>query len=84
MLPWGSILGASNSRDHILAKYAELQQRHVGVLTGRDPILIERKRGPLPRYQVRVGAQTRDAANDLCRQMHKERGDCVVLRNPSG
>lgn len=84
MQPWGSILGASNSRDQMLAKYAALQQKHAGILVGRDPILIERRRGPLPRYQVRVGAQTRDAANDLCRQMHKERGDCVVLRNPSG
>jgi len=84
MQPWGSILGASNSRDRMLAKYSELQQRHVAVLAGRDPILIERRRGPLPRYQVRIGAQTRAAANDLCRQIHKERGDCVVLRNPSG
>jgi hypothetical protein len=82
--PWGSILGASNSRDQMLAKYADLQRRHASVLEGRDPILIERRRGPLPRYQVRIGAQTRAAANELCQQIHKERGDCVVLRNPSG
>jgi hypothetical protein len=82
MQPWGAILGADNSRPRVFAKYAALQQKHAAVLTGLDPILIERGRGPLPRYQVRVGAQTRAAANDLCRQMHKERGDCVVLRNP--
>jgi hypothetical protein len=84
MQPWGAILGADNSRDRMLGKYAALQQRHAAVLAGRDPILIERKRGPLPRYQVRIGADTRAAANELCRQMHKERGDCVVLRNPRG
>jgi hypothetical protein len=82
--PWGSILGADNSRDRILAKYADLQQRHSAVLAGLDPILIQRKRGPLPRYQVRIGSQTRGEANELCRRMHKERGDCVVLRNPPG
>lgn len=82
--PWGSILGADNSRDRIMTKYAALQQRHLVLLTGLDPILIERKRGPLPRYQVRIGAQTRAAANDFCRQMHKSGGDCVVLRNPPG
>jgi hypothetical protein len=38
----------------------------------------------LPRYQVRIGAQTRALANELCQKIHKERGDCVVLRNPSG
>jgi transglycosylase-like protein with SLT domain len=84
MQPWGAILGADNSRPRVFAKYAALQQKHATVLTGLDPILIERGRGPLPRYQVRVGAQTRAAANDLCRRMHKERGDCVVLRNPRG
>ena len=83
-LPWGAILGADNSRDRVLTKYAALQQRHAAVLEGRDPIMIERRRGPLPRYQVRIGAETRAAANDLCRQMHKSGGDCVVLRNPPG
>jgi len=80
--PWGAILGADNSRSRALSRYADLQQRHAKVLEGRDPILIQRRRGPLPRYQVRIGAQTRAAADDFCRQMHKERGDCVVLRNP--
>jgi hypothetical protein len=82
MQPWGAILGANNSRERMLGTYAALQQRHSALLAGHDPILIERRRGPLPRYQVRIGAQTRAAANDLCRQMHKEHGDCVVLRNP--
>lgn len=80
--PWGAILGASNSRSKILARYAMLQQRYATVLAGRDPILLERGRGPLPRYQVRVGADTRAAANDLCRRIHTSGGDCVVLRNP--
>lgn len=80
--PWGAILGASNSRARILARYATLQQHYAAVLTGRDPILLERRRGPLPRYQVRVGAETRAAANALCRRIHKSGGDCVVLRNP--
>jgi Transglycosylase SLT domain len=84
MQPWGSIVGADSSRDRILSKYAVLQQRYSAVLSGLDPILIERRRGPLPRFQVRVGAQTRAAANDLCLKMHKEHGDCVVLRNPGG
>jgi len=82
--PWGVILGGDRSRDRILSRYAALQQRHAAVLEGRDPILIERSRGPLPRYQVRIGADTRAAANDLCSQIHKSGGDCAVLRNPRG
>ena len=80
--PWGVILGSDMSRSHMLSRYAALQQRHAAVLAGRDPILFERSRGPLPRYQVRIGAETRAAANDLCNRIHKSSGDCVVLRNP--
>ena len=82
MQPWGVILGADMSRPRMLSKYAELQQRHAAVLAGRDPILLDRGRGPLPRYQVRIGAETRADANALCVRIHKGGGDCVVLRNP--
>lgn len=82
--PWGAILGAHKSRPEILDRYATLQQRFSEVLAGRDPILIERGRGSLPRYQVRVGAESRAAANDICKKIHLSGGDCVVLRNPGG
>jgi hypothetical protein len=82
--PWGAIVGADRSRERMMTRYAALQERHAAVLAGRDPILIERGRGPLPRYQVRVGADTRAAANELCSRIHKGGGDCVVLRNPRG
>jgi transglycosylase-like protein with SLT domain len=81
MQPWGVILGADMLRARMLDKYAALQQRFAAVLAGRDPILLERRRGALPRFQVRIGADTRAAANELCGQIHKGGGDCVVLRN---
>ena len=80
--PWGAILGADRSRPEILDRYAALQRRFAAVLAGRDPILLERGPGSLPRYQVRVGAETRAAANDVCKRIHLAGGDCVVLRNP--
>ncbi|HMF23287.1 MAG TPA: lytic transglycosylase domain-containing protein [Pseudolabrys sp.] len=79
--PWGAILGADTSRPQILDRYAILQRRFASVLAGRDPIVVERP-GILLRYQVRVGAQSRAAANDVCKQIHLAGGDCVVLRNP--
>jgi hypothetical protein len=84
MQPWGAIIGANRSRERVLTQYAALQRRHASVLAGRDPILLERRRTALPRYQIRIGAETRAAANDICRQIHKGGGDCVVLRNPNG
>ena len=82
--PWGAILGADRSRPEILDRYAALQRRFTAILAGRDPILLERGRGSLPRYQVRVGAESRAAANDICKRIHLAGGDCVVLRNPGG
>jgi hypothetical protein len=84
MQPWGAILGSDRSRVRMLDRYAALQQRYTEVLAGRDPILLERRRGPLPRFQVRIGAQTRADANELCDRIHKRGGACVVLRNPRG
>ena len=80
--PWGAILGADRLRPEILDRYAALQRRFAAVLAGRDPILLERGPGSLPRYQVRVGAELRAAANDICKRIHLAGGDCVVLRNP--
>ena len=82
--PWGAILGAHQSRPEILDRYAALQRRFAVALAGLDPIVFERTRGGLPRYQVRVGAESRQAANDICRKIHVAGGDCVVLRNPGG
>jgi hypothetical protein len=82
--PWGAILGAHQSRSEILDRYAALQRKFAAALAGLDPIVFERTRGGLPRYQVRVGAESRQVANDICKKVHLAGGDCVVLRNPGG
>ena len=53
-------------------------------LTGRDPSLLSsvlRSRGTRPFYQVRVGADTRQAADILCGSIRRAGGACIVLRN---
>src|SRR6188474_3942375 len=82
--PWGAILGANQSRSEILDRYSALQRKFAAALDGLDPIVFERTRGGLPRYQVRVGAESRQVANDICKKIHLAGGDCVVLRNPGG
>jgi hypothetical protein len=68
MQPWGAILGADMSRPRMLSKYAELQQRHPAVLAGRDPILLERRRGPLPRYQGPMAVWSVGDSSKACRR----------------
>ena len=85
--PWGVQLSAGFSRDRALASYANLARRYAGVLAGRDPSILAgrlRSRGTRAFYQVRVGAETRAGAEDLCGKIRRAGGACMVLRNPRG
>ena len=82
--PWGVQLSAGFSRDRALAAYAAIAKRYADVLSGRDPSLLStvlRSRGTQAFYQVRVGAETREAANALCGNIRRAGGACIVLRN---
>jgi Transglycosylase SLT domain/SPOR domain len=82
--PWGVELTAGFVRDKVLAAYASIEKSYRGVLENRDPIIIEsrfRSRGTQTFYQVRVGADTRGSANELCGMLRKAGGACLVLRN---
>ena len=54
------------------------------VLRDRDPSILSsllRSRGTRAFYQVRIGADTRAAADDLCATLRRAGGACLVLRN---
>ncbi|HEY0236551.1 MAG TPA: lytic transglycosylase domain-containing protein [Afipia sp.] len=83
--PWGVQLAAGFSRDKALAMYARAMKRLSSVVGDRDPSLLSsvmRTRGSHAFYQVRIGADTRQAANDLCGKIQRAGGACMVLRNP--
>ena len=82
--PWGVELSAGFLRDRVLGAYATIERTYRAILENRDPIIIEskfRSRGTQTFYQVRVGADTRAGANELCAALHKAGGVCLVLRN---
>lgn len=85
MQPWGVILSSGFSRPKILATYASIERRHAGVLAGLDPTILQTKlltRGPRPFYQVRIGAPSRVAADNICNRIRHNKGACMVLHNP--
>jgi hypothetical protein len=43
---------------------------------------VLRSRGTRTFYQVRVGVDTRSAADDLCGRIRRAGQACLVLRNP--
>jgi soluble lytic murein transglycosylase-like protein len=82
--PWGIQLAAGFSRDRALASYARAMKRLTSVIGEHDPMLLAsiwRTRGTRTFYQVRIGATTRNEANDLCQRIHRAGQACLVLRN---
>ena len=82
--PWGVQLAAGFDRDRALSMYARARTRLSAVIGDQDPSLlgsIYRSRGTRMFYQVRIGAETRNAADDLCNRIRHAGGACFVLRN---
>jgi hypothetical protein len=81
---WGVQLAAGFDRDKALAMYARAMKRLSAVIGDQDPSLLSavmRNRGTRAFYQVRIGADTRVAADDLCNRIRRAGGACFVLRN---
>jgi len=81
---WGVQLAAGFNRDKALAMYARAMKRLSAVIGDLDPSLLSsrlRTRGSGLFYQVRIGADTRPAADDLCNRIRRAGGACFVLRN---
>lgn len=83
-MAWGVQLAAGFSRARALAMYARAIRRLGEVVGDRDPSLLSstlRSRGTRPFYQVRIGAETRAAADELCGRIRRAGQACLVLRN---
>jgi hypothetical protein len=83
-LPWGVQLAAGFNRDRALVSYARAMSRLNAVIGDRDPSLLSslfRSRGTRTFYQVRIGTDTRAAADDLCGRIRHAGQACLVLRN---
>jgi hypothetical protein len=81
---WGVQLAAGFSRDKALAMYARAMKRLSAVIGDQDPSLLSsrlRTRGSATFYQVRIGADTRPDADNLCNRIRRAGGACFVLRN---
>jgi hypothetical protein len=82
--PWGVQLAGGFNRDLAMAMYSRAMSRLRSVIGDQTPTLLgtqNRNRGMRPFYQVRIGADTRPAADDLCNRILRAGGACFVLRN---
>jgi hypothetical protein len=81
---WGVQLAAGFDRNKALAMYARAFKQLSAVIGDQDPSILAsvmRSRGNHTFYQVRIGADTRGAADDLCNRIRRAGGACFVLKN---
>ena len=83
LAPWGVQLAGNFSKALALGAFARTRDRYASVLGGVTPMVIGtrlRNRGTRAFYRVRVGAETRVAAERLCGRIRAGGGACLVLR----
>jgi hypothetical protein len=84
--PWGIQLTAGFSRERVLRAYAAIAGQYAEILAGRNASILSsifRSRGTGVFYQIRVGTDTVESANNLCAEIRRAGGPCLVLRNGS-
>lgn len=82
--PWGVQLAGGFNRNLAMAMYSRAVAKLRGVIGDQTPTLLSsqnRSRGMRAFYQVRIGTDTRPAADDLCNRIRRAGGACFVLRN---
>jgi hypothetical protein len=80
--PWGVQLAGNFSKEQALATFRRTSQAYASLLKDVRPMIIGtrlRYRGTRTFYRVRAPAETRQAAEQLCRSIRTVGGSCIVL-----
>ena len=81
--PWGVQVAGNFRRAAAIRQWQRLKGRFPALLSAYDPV-VSRVRTPIGRrgiYAVRIGADSRAVADDICRRLHGAGGSCIVRRN---
>ncbi len=80
--PWAAILVGSFNRAAITAEWQIIRAKHAETLAPLIPAVRRRRLGgSLRKYVVQIESNDRAGSTRLCRQLEREGGSCVVLRN---
>ena len=81
--PWGIQLAGNFSKALALQSFNRARSTYAGVIGEVRPMIIGtrlRNRGTRAFYRIRIPAQNRQAADDLCGRIRRVGGACFVLR----
>lgn len=81
--PWGIQLAGNFSKALALQSFSRARSTYAGVIGEVRPMIIGtrlRNRGTRAFYRIRIPAETRQAADNLCGKIRRVGGACIVLR----
>jgi hypothetical protein len=82
--PWGVQIAAHFSQTKVAELFASLKQRHASLLADAEPMFVAERnlsRGRRAMVALRIGAETREAALNLCQRLRTNGGVCTVEKN---
>jgi hypothetical protein len=82
--PWGVQVAAHFSRNVALTAFSRLKRQHAALIGDDEPMVVRDRapaRGRAALFAVRVGADTREAAEALCGRLRAAGGACLVKKN---
>ena len=82
--PWGVQIAGDFSQGRALSQFRLVQKRFGSVIGGHEPIVVRARapsRGRRQIYAIRIGADSRRAAEKLCASLRSKGGFCIVMKN---
>jgi len=81
--PWGIQIAGNFRRDVAIRAWERLRRSHTKLLAAYEPVVSRVRSGRSPRgiYAVRIGAESRSEADQICGQLRQAGAPCIVLRN---
>lgn len=81
--PWGVQVAAFFSPQNTQRAFKRIQARFSGLIGDETPMILAERNpafGRRIRYHARIGRDTREAAEQLCAQIQKAGGACIVMK----
>nr|WP_237683952.1 lytic transglycosylase domain-containing protein [Pseudaminobacter soli] len=81
--PWGIQVAGNFNRAAAIRQWQRVSGQFKGMLKGEEPVVsrIRTPRGRRGIYAVRIGADDRKKADDICQRLRQAGGSCLVMRN---
>ncbi|MAU96434.1 MAG: lytic transglycosylase [Fulvimarina sp.] len=80
--PWGVQVAGNPNQGVAMAAFRRVQAAFPGILGDTRPLVLRERAPGIGRiYAVRIGADSRGEANQLCVKLKQAGGSCIVLKN---